>query len=469
MSHYFAPLLVEELINLLRLGKIKIPQGRWLYSQPIDILYSQESPFFEQIKEMMPSFEDTISVVIAEFSNCQPVTPKNYSYVEFSFKDAITVYALTSHDRDILKSRLSRAAKLSENLLIEETVIQRWKTELFEERSLQGAEALLSIYQGQNHQFCNDEVQRKALLNALHYRNNDCISPINNGSYLDNLICYSRSGPIPNTDFGFLWDVGCVLRYFLGQKPKKEVVDPCHLSNPSFIERANNLIETDASAKFDDRAKIPGALVSSLVFLKLCFLIREHNESLSREKLHSLLGEIHDQASVARGVWWCGGFWGFTQFTEEYYAIASKMENQEPRFPSAPKLEPTAIQSESTLSAMPPIETELAPTVAEWVQDQPIVTVELADLKPIVVNTTSPFVQTSEVGLEADEPPITSTLPTKDIAIQTGVIPNQEMPTVPPDTEPKVEPANTVALEPLLSPSEKKPNALRNPETGLTR
>lgn len=330
MSHYFVPFLVEEFINLLRLGKIKTPPNCWLYHQPEDIHL-----FYEQLKEIIPTFEDTISIVIVEFKKCLPVTPKNYTSVEFSFEDAIATYALTEHDQYVLKSRLGKIAKLSKNLLIDEKIIENWKFELSEEKSLQGAKSLLKIYQGQNYQFDDDEVQRRSLLQAISLKNNERTSPINNGSYLDNLICYSRSDPTQNDDFGFFCDAGRVLRYFLGEKPRKDVTDPCRIPNPSFAERVNDKEFDKVKSGFDEKAKMPGALVSSLVFLRLSHEIREHNQSLNREWLRNCLGPIHDQASVARGVWWCGGFWGFTQFAEEYYAIASLPEAPESRFPDS--------------------------------------------------------------------------------------------------------------------------------------
>lgn len=435
MSHYFVPLLVEELINLLRLGKIKIPQGRWSYTEPVGTPYSAKSCFFEELREKIPSFEDTISVVIVEFSSCPHTIPKHYCSPEFSFTDAIATYALTCHDRDILKSRLSQIAKLSENLLIEEEAIQIWKMELFEENSLKGADSLLKIYQGKNYRLSDDKDQVKNLLKALNFRKNDHVSPIINGSYLDNLICYSRSGTIPNNDFGFLTDASCVLRYFRGEVSKKKAEDRYGAFNPSFVERINTLIKEGDAAKFDKLAKLPGALVSSLVFLKLCFLIGEHNESLSPDKLRGLLGEIEDQNSVARGVWWCGGFWGFTQFAEEYYAIASLPETSE--------LQPTHVldvqttpEPESSPAELVPIpsvdpakdpETEPASVAVEPISEPQPVASELPESEP-TVETIKPS-STPDLGVcEESHPPISSdSIPPKlDSDLEVSTEPTQE-------------------------------------------
>lgn len=389
MFHYFLPMLVDEFNNLLRLGNIQVPPGRWLYARPGKPNDVNQASFIDEIREITPSFEDTISIVIVEFSTCVPSKPKRHSLYEFSFIDAVATYALTHHDRDVLNSRLSPLSKLSEELLIDEKLVQLWKKELSKVRSLQGAQSLLTIYQGNNNLLSNHNPSAQdELLKALDLRRQYLDSPINGGFYLDNLICYSRSGTIPNNDAGFFYDTICILEYYLARKSSRNKAEHYHKQNFLFIPMVNDLIDTGGARKFDDYVDLPGALVSSLVFLKLSHEIREHNQSLNREWLRKLLNPIHDQASVARGVWWCGGFWGFTQFAEEYYAIASLPETPEPRFPdnlpAPPAREPAAPVPDSTIGES--VAANDAPT-----PDAPLVatTVEPVQETPQVINVTA--------------------------------------------------------------------------------
>lgn len=386
MPHYFVPMLVEEFNNLLRLGALRLPQGRWIYSKPAEASGSPETTFFAMLQAITPTFEDTISIVIVEFARCASGMAGQHILAEFFFIDAVATYALTHHDREVLNTRLSPAAKLVTCLLIDESAIQSWKQGLFATRSRQGAQALLIIYQGKNNLLVSDNLlAQDELLKALDLRQQYRDSPISEGSYLDNLICYSRSGPISNNDAGFFYDAICILEYYLDKKSGRKKADYYEVGNFSFIPMVNDLIDTGDSRKFDGYVKLPGALVSSLVFLKLNHEIRKHNQSLNREWLRDCLGPIHDQASVARGVWWCGGFWGFTQFAEDYYAVASLPETPEPRFPDSPPPVPTASEFDAPAPGSTPrelatvpatecadsttAETKLAPAPVESIQE----------------------------------------------------------------------------------------------------
>lgn len=437
MFHYFVPMLVDEFNNLLRLGNMQVPVGRWLYARPGKPNDADQASFVDEIREITPSFEDTISIVIVEFSTCVPFKPKRHSLYEFSFTDAVATYALTYHDRDVLNSRLGSVANLSKELLIDEKFIQYWKKELSEIRSLQGAKSLLTIYQGSGYHSSTDNLLLKSeLLKALDLRGQYLNSPISGGSYLDNLICYSRSGIIPNSDTGFFYDAMCILEYYLDKKFSRNKADHYHKQNFSFIPMVNDLIDSGDARKFDGYVDLPGALVSSLVFLKLCHEIREHNQSLNREWLRNLLSPIHDQASVARGVWWCGGFWGFTPFAEEYYAIASLPETPEPRFPenppAPPAREPVAPAPDSTIGESiaandtPTPDAPLVATPVEPVQETPeVVDVTVEPIPGSASVTPEMTAPAPEVSTEPEQPVVETPAVSPTEAVDTAGVAEQ--------------------------------------------
>lgn len=475
MQHYFVPMLVEEFNNLLRLGRIKILPGRWLYASPVEVPYLYESHFFQELKEITPTFEDTISIVIVEFSRCPPCAPKKYAFMEFLFEDALATYALTDHDVTILTSRFSSYAKLSTKLLIEEKAVQQWNQELFETESLNGARSLLVIYQGKHHPFM-DEIEVDALCKALRLRKNDCVLPIKNSSYLDHLICYSRSGSTPNTDTGFLYDCALVLKYYLSPKSPeqfgvKEAIEYHQSVNSTLADIANALGNQDIARRFDDYAALPGALVSSLVFLKLCHLVRECPDALNRKKLRDLFGVIDDQSSVARGVWWCGGFWGFTPFAREYYAIAPLQENLEFRWPSPAVVGvPAVIQPDAPMPESPfaepilavptkptePVKSEPARPLAE--ERVPEVMESVSESRAVAVAPIPSLLVADGVALPAQAPDVSATptdSPGTGLQVASGAEGTIEVEAAPipdappgvPATAPRPEPTSPATLD----------------------
>jgi len=330
MESYFIPMLVEEFNNLSRLGSTRIYGNRWIYTSFLGKPFDEKSDFFQHLVEITPTFEDSISIVIVQFENCVSSVSKRCNVTEFLFVDVVATYALSQQDRSILNGRLSKTAKLTETLLIDELAVRSWMKELHETQSSKGAESLLTIYLGD--QKCREDlsIYKEDLLQALACRVEN-VKPAEGSSYLENLVFYSRSGSIPNTDVGFLSDCGFILKCFLSpNNPEnfgfgKFITNITkHSKNAEIAEIIGDVDFNDIANQFDGHVQMPGALVSSLVFLKLNYLIRESKRVLNHAAVKGLFEVIPSQTDVERGIWWCGYFWGFTCFAEEYYSMQQK-------------------------------------------------------------------------------------------------------------------------------------------------
>ncbi len=357
--NYFVPMLVEEFNNLFRLGSIRLPNGRWVAGRQRELPFSEGDDFTDRLLNTIPSFEDTGSVVVVKFINYEPIKGFGHTYAEFYFEDAVAVYTLTSQDQKILANRLGSNSKLVDKLILSESVILSLKKKIIEQSARRGASALLTIYADEieNISRYSKEIDQ-TVFSAVQARQEGLNSALKGQPYLETLFCYSRTGPIPNFDIGFIQDAGHVLCHYCKSNDKeieyfgmKEVISEWHERKRSAVvtEILNDLIKKGTSNAFDQYASLPGALVSTVVFLKLCHMMRVENEPLDRQKLQEVLLKIEDQLSVTRGVGWCGAFWGFSEFAAEYYACVPAGSSR-PRFrtrfvtPNGPEVKENSLE-----------------------------------------------------------------------------------------------------------------------------
>lgn len=320
---YLLPLHYNEFLTWYRLGSNRILRARLIpVERSPDGSLLMDDRTTEQVVGALPAYEDDWEVLVVLLSHGPAGRDHEIPYVAYNAKDMRAVYPISTRGQRMVSNRLVGQAFVHAPLCEEAVAAREEKNH--RALAFRGGNAALAYFGLTRHserleQF-EDEVWQ-----AIRKRHQETPFPVEDGTFMDNLVCYDRRDPrYPQGDLGFAFDLGKIILEHHGANEKvKQILRP--FRQEGLNELADDKLWDNLAHllpylhHIQESVDIDYPLVGCIAFLQMQELLR-HNLSLTAiEGVHEQLMARESEPEVAFALWLTGCFYDFTPFAQEYY------------------------------------------------------------------------------------------------------------------------------------------------------
>ncbi|MFO7535387.1 MAG: hypothetical protein R6X19_06855 [Kiritimatiellia bacterium] len=372
-------------------GELRVPRQR-LLPVPLgpDGLPAPDALRVRELMDLLPhvNLDDEHTLLFAQLEAAAPAMgeagaePFSPVIVYLPFSGLRRLFPLTPRGQDLLKSRLSGYPVVLAPPLFESAVQALW-SEWARRQLLAGARTLLNLLVARP-SWRPDPAFAEAAVIAVLSRADGSPARLSPAPLWSRFIGYDRHKPIANTDIGFLYDLGVVLKEVSDRTPDTPLaLDPLRTFCAASKNAGRPLPELLADPRLIrileelDRAPAPGLpLAAAPLFLKWKHLAQQ----AGRPDIPALLAEL--QAGAGRlpadilqaSVWLTGLFMGFSSFAADYHTrtappegcIGPLVRHQPVDLPPPQPLPKAPRKTRSRKAAEPkPAETAAAPNAVQ--------------------------------------------------------------------------------------------------------
>ena len=327
---YLLPLHYNEFLTWYRLGSNHVLSSRLI---PVDCSDGQpimDNRTTERVVDALPAYEDDWEVLILLLSHDEDVVEPSEgpAYVACEARDIQAVYPISTRGKRMVANRLVGQVYVHEPLCEEAVAAEEEKNQ--RALAFRGGNAVLAYFglveYSERLEQLEDEVWQ-----AIRKRHRETSFPVEDGTFVDNLVCYDRRNPhYPQGDLGFAFDLGkIILEQYGAQKEIAKLLEKYR------SEGLNTLVEdtlVDDTLwenlrhfkpyldRLQDEADIDYPLVGCLAFLQMQETLRHQLALSSIDGIYEHARRFASEEEVAFALWLTGAFFDFTPFASEYYA-----------------------------------------------------------------------------------------------------------------------------------------------------
>lgn len=322
MENYLLPLHYNEFLTWYRLGSNRVLSARLI---PVECSADGHPMMNDvttaQVVDALPAYEDDWEVLVVLLSHETEGGEPEASYVAYDALDIQAVYPISRRGQRMASNRLESQVYVHEPLC-EEAAAAREK---MNHRALafRGGNAVLAYFDLAHHSKSLEQYKDK-VWDAIQKRHEETPFPVQDGTFIDNLLCYDRRNPrYPQGDIGFAFDLGKVIIEHCGPDPDFSLLqryreegldvrpDDKLWENLTYFQDHLNIIQEEL-----DIAYRP---VGCIAFLQMQEYLRQHFTLSSIEGVHEQLMRLELEDELAFALWLTGCFYDFTPFAPEYY------------------------------------------------------------------------------------------------------------------------------------------------------
>ncbi|RUT03996.1 hypothetical protein DSM106972_049100 [Dulcicalothrix desertica PCC 7102] len=332
---YLLPLSYNEFLLWYRRSELKIMKFRLIpiFDEDFADDTSKLDKVATRVVEAVPNYEEDYEVLIAQVEDIYKVAPYDFdesklAFINISIHNLKCVYPITERGEKLLQGRIDNSINLAKPIFENyvNAYVQRQQSSL----SLLGGAALLKIAKLDVHKYQDTiKLLQDEALSGTSKNSRDEKFPLN-GTFLENLLCYSRHDPIPNTNIGYFLDFGVIVsKLYSGKNDVTHLLDDYRSCLKEITSKNKNknvkfdylLKKTDdIISSFDTTLDMKLSVASIIIFLKLQSELYQHQD-LNKTSFKELLGSLAQtrERDIALALWLVGVCFGFEYFCTNYY------------------------------------------------------------------------------------------------------------------------------------------------------
>lgn len=334
---YLLPLSYNEFLLWYRRSELKVMKFRLIPVFNVDFANNASNldKVAARVMEAMPNFDEDYEVLIAQVEDISSLAPYNFdeskpAFINISIESLDCVYPITERGKRLLQGRIDNSINLAEPIFERyiNASVQRQQSSL----SLLGGTALLKIA-GLDVNKYQDTIKLLAneALSGVSRNGSGEKFPLNGATLIENLLCYSRHDPIPNTDIGYFHDFGIIVKLYSDKNDIVQLLDSYRSCLKEIVDKNKNknkkakfdslLKKTDdVISSFDTALEMKLSVASIIIFLKLQSELYKHQD-LNKTSFNELIATLAQtrERDIALALWLVGVYFGFEYFCTNYY------------------------------------------------------------------------------------------------------------------------------------------------------